>query len=157
MTGTVSTGILGRGVLDEPAHLLTAAIVLSALPWPVRTRIWWWALAGSVLIDLDHVPLYTFAPDFSVAGGRPPTHSLATVLALLAIAAATPRVRRAFVGLATGICLHLIRDVATGPGAPLLWPLSDSAVRLPYPLYLTLLGAAAAVAVRQRWRPAPHQ
>jgi inner membrane protein len=150
---TLSTGTLGRGLLDEPAHLLTAVVLLSAVP-PAKGRVWWWALAGSVAIDLDHLPLYTFARQFSVAGGRPPTHSLATVIVLLAVAAAVRRMRRPLVGLAAGVGLHLVRDVVTGPGIPLLWPLSESTLRLPYPLYLLVLGIAAVVGVSRRWRPA---
>jgi inner membrane protein len=150
----ISTGTVGRGMLDEPAHLLTAALILSAMPRSSVRQWWWWALAGSVVIDIDHLPLYTFAPQFSVAGGRPPTHSIATVAALLVLGAMIPRLRAPLVGLAAGVCLHLFRDVATGPGAPLLWPLSDIAVQLPYPVYLALVTAAAAIASGRSWRRA---
>jgi inner membrane protein len=45
-----------------------------------------------------------------------------------------------------------VRDLATGPGVPLLWPLLPASVQMPYAVYLGLLVAAlAAVAVRA-WR-----
>ena len=111
-------------------------------------------------IDIDHVPLYTFAPGFDV-GGRPPTHSLLTVLVLAGVAVLIPAVRTPFAGLALGVCLHFVRDVATGPGVPLLWPLHDSAVRVPYAAYLAVLAVAVGVATWRifrgtRQRDAPH-
>jgi inner membrane protein len=115
------------------------------------SRLRWWALVGSVVIDADHVPLYTFAPEFSVAGGRPPTHSLVTVAVLLALGAGIARVRGPMVGLAIGVFLHLVRDVVTGPGVPALWPVSATIVRFPYPTFLGLLSAAGVVATVVRW------
>lgn len=135
------------GLLDEPAHLLTAALVLLALP----PRFWQpdggWVLLGSVALDIDHVPLFLGDPGFAVDGGRPPTHSLVTVLVLLLGAAAVPKLRRALGGLALGAGLHLLRDVATGPGIPLLWPLTRAAVAVPYLAYLTLLGLLTVLVV----------
>jgi inner membrane protein len=125
-------------ILDEPAHLLTAALFLGVLTRRPGDARWLWALCGSVAIDLDHVPLYTFAPDLAVSG-RPPTHSLLTVLVLWALAA-VPVLRTPMSGLALGVLLHLVRDVATGPGVPLLWPVSGTAVRAPHLAYLGLLG-----------------
>jgi len=54
-----------------------------------------------------------------------------------------------FAGLALGVCLHFVRDVATGgTGVPLFWPADrHSDVRAPYRVYYGLLvGAAAAAA-----------
>jgi inner membrane protein len=133
------------GVLDELGHLLTAALLLALLPRSARGALWPWAMIGAVAIDIDHVPLYTFAPDFAV-DGRPPTHSLLTVLILAGVAAALPAVRIPFTGLALGVCLHFVRDTATGPGVPLLWPIADAAVRVPYGAYLVVMVGAAAVA-----------
>jgi inner membrane protein len=139
------------GPLDEIGHLLTAAIILLALPlsgW----RIAPWALLGAVAIDADHIPLYTFASDFSV-GGRPPTHSLLTVLVLLSVAGSgPPAVRIPCAGLALGVCLHFVRDVSTGPGLPLIWPVSDVAVRWPYAAYTAILGLAMVAAIARLWR-----
>jgi hypothetical protein len=53
---------------------------------------------GSVAIDVDHIPLYTFAPGFIVSG-RPPTHSLITVLALMIAAVLLKVIRILCLGL----------------------------------------------------------
>lgn len=135
------------GLLDEPAHLLTAALVLLALP----TRFWQrnagWVLLGSVALDIDHVPLFLGDTGFAVDGGRPPTHSLVTVVVLILGAAAVPGLRRGLGAFALGVGLHLLRDVATGPGIPLLWPLARAAVTVPYLAYLTLLGLLTGLAL----------
>lgn len=135
------------GILDEAGHLLTAAVILAALPIPSGSRLLVWALFGAVAIDVDHIPLYTFAPEFSV-GGRPPTHSLLTALVLLA-AAAVPAVRMPCLGLSIGVCLHFVRDLSTGPGIPIYWPVFDGAAGLPYKVYIVILGATAAIATRR--------
>jgi hypothetical protein len=68
--------------------------------------------------------------DVGTAGdGRPVTHSLAFVLVLIAVGLLVPRLRIAVGGLGVGLLLHLVRDLATGPGAPLLWPVHDSSGR----------------------------
>jgi inner membrane protein len=142
--------VLATGLLDEPAHLLTAWLVVRALP--VRAAPPWlcrWALVGSVAIDLDHLPLYLGNPGFLVDDSRPPTHSLALVVLLLAVALLRP-LRRPAAGLAVGVLLHFVRDVATGPGVPLWWPMDDAVLRVPYPLYLAVLGVAAVIATL-RW------
>lgn len=144
------------GGLDEVGHLFTAAIILLALPLPAGRRLAPWALLGAVTIDADHVPLYTFAKEFSV-GGRPPTHSFVTALALLSAGSALPAVRIPCVGLALGVCLHFVRDVSTGPGLPLFWPVADVSVRWPFTAYLVILGVAtvAATARLRRRRTSP--
>ncbi len=136
------------GLLDEPAHLATAWLGLAALaPRRLSRRAWVAALAASVLIDVDHVPLYLTDGGFAVDGGRPPTHSL--LLAALLAVAALPRRTRWLLGAAAGVVLHLARDVATGPGIPWLWPLTDATARLPYPAYAVVLaGLAVLAAVR---------
>jgi inner membrane protein len=133
-----------RGALDEPGHLLTAWLVLNAVP-AARGRIWRWALLGAVLIDLDHVPLVLWGGPVTEFGGRPVTHSLATVAVLAAAALAAPRLRIPAGGLAVGVLLHLLRDLATGPGVPLLWPLRPENVLVPYWVYALLVVAAAVV------------
>jgi inner membrane protein len=140
------------GTLDEPAHLLTAALLLAAAPRPPAARFAAWALAGSVAIDVDHVPLYLGHMPTVVPGGRPVTHSLPTVAALLAGAGvARGPARTALAGLAAGVCLHFVRDFATGGfGVPLLWPFRRVDVRVPYPAYAGLLVAAAAAAAARR-------
>lgn len=134
------------GLLDEPAHLLTAALFLAAL-LPRRGRaLLPWALAGSVLIDLDHIPLYLEPAVVAADGGRPVTHSLLTVLVLVTVAVVVPRWRTALAGLALGLALHFLRDLAWGPGVPLLWPWASTGYRLPYADYLGAVAAATAVA-----------
>ena len=138
------------GLLDEPAHLLTAGLALAALA-RARTDIWPWALLGAVAIDIDHIPLYLWGGPVADEGGRPVTHSLATVLALLIVAGAIPKFRTPAGGLAAGIVFHLLRDIATGPGVPLLWPLRPDSVRTAHWSYLLALVALAAIATtRQR-------
>lgn len=141
-------------LLDEPAHLLTAWLLLAASPWGrLRARVAW-ALVGAVAIDVDHVPLYLGSADVAAPGGRPWSHSLATIAVLAVPAVLTSgRLRTATVGLAAGVGLHLVRDLATGPGVPLLWPLLDTGVRVPYAAYLVVLVVAAAGAVARRRRP----
>jgi inner membrane protein len=140
-----------EGPRDWSAHLLTAAVVLAAFAPTASRRLWRWALAGAVVIDLDHVPLYLWGIGSATGNGRPVTHSLAmalvlALLALLATGAGKRRLRVPLCGLALGVVLHLVRDVATGPGVPLLWPLRDGSVLLPYAAYLVALAAGTLVA-----------
>jgi inner membrane protein len=141
------------GMLDEPAHATTAALLLAALPRRPLPRLAAWALVGSVAIDADHVPLYAGVLPSAVPGGRPVTHCLLTPAALAAAAAVSRgRVRTALAGLALGVCLHFVRDVATGgTGVPMLWPaVPHSDVRVPYPLYYGVLAATAVAASVRR-------
>jgi inner membrane protein len=140
------------GMLDEPAHLATAWVFLAAfLPARART-IWLWALVGAVAIDVDHVPLYLWDALAAGPGSRPVTHSLTTVVVLaIAAAGASPRLRSPLLGLALGVLLHFVRDLAEGPGVPLAWPLSNADVRVPYAAYLMVLTVVAAAAVARRW------
>lgn len=143
-------GILAIGALDEPAHLATAALVLMAGQRPERLierrREVAITLAAAVLIDLDHLPMYAGVPHVD-AGGRPFTHSLSTVLSLAVLSRALPRHRRPWAkAAALGVSLHFVRDIATGPGLPVWWPVSTRSVRLPYPAYaISMAGLAALV------------
>jgi inner membrane protein len=120
----VAFGLLSTGPLDEIAHLATAALGLTVLACllDVPRRFYAAALAASVAIDVDHIPLYLgLLPE---DGQRPVTHSLATVVVLAAAAAASRRHRAVLAGAATGLVLHFARDIAGGPpGVRLLWPL----------------------------------
>jgi inner membrane protein len=149
--------VLVMGLLDEPAHLLTAWLVLAAIPFPRRLRPW--ALFAAVAIDLDHIPLFIWDGPVSDEGGRPVSHSLVTVL-LLAVAAAVPRWRTVAAGFAAGVLLHFVRDIATSTGLPLLWPLRQENVLLPYWVYVATIAALAAVSTRRRLRsavPSPRE
>lgn len=146
-------------VLDEPAHLLTAWLIwIGVAPRRQSSRALPWVLTGAVAIDVDHLPLYLGAPGFLVDGGRPPTHSLATVVVLVLLSLLTRRYRF-FGGLAVGVLLHLVRDLATGPGVPLGWPVVDVSVRVPYVVYAAAVaGAAGVLAVRGvRRLSGPHR
>ena len=143
------------GLLDEPAHLLTAGLFLAAaLPRRFR-RVGAWALLGSMLIDLDHMPLYMGWTAMSAHGGRPVTHSAMIVVLLLLVAAAVPRRRTILAGLAVGVVLHFVRDLATGPGVPLLWPWQMTGYRVAHGTYLATLAVVTVVATL-RWRPRRH-
>lgn len=152
--------ILLTGLLDEPAHLATATLVLLAVaggPWLARNpTLTVTALAASVLIDVDHVPLYAGVPHVADSGGRPFSHSLTTVVILAAAWLVTGRRWPVLAGAAIGVCLHFTRDIATGPGLQLFWPVSWAVTRLPYSTYVTLiviLGVVAtgrALAARRR-------
>ncbi len=123
--------VLGTGLLDEPAHVATAALGLLAVApvvWMPRGFVVA-ALVASVAIDLDHAPLYLGARWVAVGmHGRPFTHSLTTVVVLTVGAWVLRSHRFALAGAAVGVVLHLARDVMEGPpGVSLLWPVDDHA------------------------------
>lgn len=143
-----SWGLFVIGVLDEPAHLATALLVLVAAAGSHRLsshpKFTLAALIAAMAIDLDHLPLYAGVP-VDIDGGRPFTHSLATVVVLAAAVAAVRRFRPVLLGLAAGVLLHFVRDVATGPGVSLCWPVWDQRIDVPYRAYLIMLSACALV------------
>ena len=102
------------GLFDHPAHLATATC--SAARDPVF-------LAGSLLPDLDHIPL---------GPSGPPARRPAAEDALDARGRSPPRPSRS--KLAAGMLAHFVRDLALQPGVPLLGPhqapLPDSLRRL---------------------------
>jgi inner membrane protein len=131
---------LAIGLYDEPAHLATAALVLLNAP-PQSRRTAAAFLAGSLLIDADHVPLALADEQPTEDDPRPPTHTL-LIPALLAAAG-----QRA---LAAGICAHYARDLVSGPGVPVLWPLTRRELKLPYPAYALGVVALGMRALRER-------
>lgn len=144
------------GARDEPAHLATSLLVLLALLGPARMRRHpvetTTMCASSVLIDVDHVPLYVdFPVDVAVAGGRPFTHSLSTVAALGGLAGALRWRRRLLACASAGVGLHFVRDIATGPGLPLWWPWEQRNRSLPYQVYSRTLLALATVGSVRIW------
>ncbi|MGH2802460.1 MAG: metal-dependent hydrolase, partial [Thermoleophilaceae bacterium] len=136
------------GMLDEPAHVATAGLILLNLPlrsqeWPSRE---WTAgyLAGSLLPDLDHVPLALRAVHPDPGDPRPVTHCLLAVAPMALWAARTGSATAK--GAAAGMLAHFVRDLGIGTGAPLLWPATSRHVRVPYSLYAAgclLLGRRA--------------
>lgn len=147
---------LPGGPLDEIAHILTALLLLQVLPRRIRSFAPFWVLLGSFAIDLDHVPGY-LGYDFLTAGTpRPYTHSLMTIAVLLGGGLVWRGVRRPVLGLALGVALHFVRDLAEGNGAgvSLLWPFTDRGFHYPHAVYLWLMVAVTAagvvIAVRRR-------
>jgi membrane-bound metal-dependent hydrolase YbcI (DUF457 family) len=132
---------LVAGLLDEAAHLGTGLMVLEAWQRPSQAFATG-LLAGSVLLDLDHVPdalgIRVLRPDRM----RPRPHSVATLLVL----AGSPRLGGALVG----VTAHLARDLATGTNSvPLLWPFSKRPFSIPYGVYAAGLAALAGLGVAQ--------
>jgi hypothetical protein len=61
-------------------------------------------------------------------------------------------------GAAFGVCAHFVRDLCTGPGLALAWPLSGATVRLPYLAFAALLVlTAAAVAIATKRERSPSE
>jgi hypothetical protein len=113
------------GLFDHPAHVATAVLILLNLP---RRGGGWTKgyLAGSLLPDLDHVPLALRAVHPSPGDPRPVTHCLLTV-------APVATLNR---GTAAGMLAHYARDLGVGTGVPLLWPATRRSIRMPYALYV---------------------
>jgi membrane-bound metal-dependent hydrolase YbcI (DUF457 family) len=112
-------------VFDHPAHVATA-VLLRENPTPAY-------LAGSLLPDLDHIPLALRIVQPDPADPRPLTHNLLTV----------PPVAAKSRDTAAGMLAHFARDLGVGTGVPLLWPLSGRRFRLPYAAYAVLVLASA--------------
>ena len=160
LTGWHGMNFVMRGLLDWPAHLATALVILGALTRvrksPPDQRFGWTMLACSVLIDVDHLPA-EFGSDLLTSGTpRPYTHALWVVIVLtLAWAMArffvvrSGRLRPAaaelvLAGAAWGIAAHFVRDIATAPLA-FWWPITDMAVEVPYWWYVLALAVIIAV------------
>lgn len=144
--------VVNTGLLDEPSHFATTALCVLALgrfvmlkkPFVIA------ALIASVAIDLDHVPGYLDVDGFSpVHGGRPYPHSIATLLVLLAICAASRRWRSAAAGAAFGLVTHLIRDICDGrPGVALCWPFSAHVFIAGEGIFWLFIGVSLAITLR---------
>jgi membrane-bound metal-dependent hydrolase YbcI (DUF457 family) len=136
------------GMLDESAHLTTAYLFSSLVPVPGPLSFLGGTLAGSVLIDADHLPGEFGWNIITRGSGRPMPHSLPTVGLLLLTALSLGGQWRSLIGgVAFGVTTHLVRDMATG-GVPLRWPYDKRRVRIPYALYLALLTAAGVRAAK---------
>jgi inner membrane protein len=113
------------GMFDEPAHVATA-FLLRRKPRAAY-------LAGSLLPDLDHIPLALRLVHPDPSDPRPVTHCLLTVAPVATLN------REA----AMGMLAHFVRDLGVGTGVPLLWPLSARPLRVPYAAYAVLVLASA--------------
>ena len=128
--------------LDWAAHLAVTALALRALPPRAAERLAGGALAASVAIDADHLPIAAAMLRGEDELPRPRPHTFA-VPALLAGA------RRH--GAAFGTAVHLARDLFTGPGVAVAWPASSRLVRLPVAIEaLALAGLLSAASRRSR-------
>lgn len=154
-----STGRLAFGLVDEPAHLATCAVALlalAALGGQLPARFVAAALFASVAIDIDHVPGYLGWDWMEGSLARPYSHSLIFVAALAALGllSRSPNLRLTSLGLAFGLAMHLLRDLATGPGVPLAWPISSAIASTPYALFAGALALMiGAVAIPRRLAP----
>ena len=143
------------GIADESAHAATAVALLAALPAPDRQFARGFA-AGSILLDVDHVPELWGRRWLRPRGVRPLPHSFG-IPALLAVHAAR-RSNRAALGAAVGIGGHLLRDLATGKTAvPLMWPLTKRPFSVRYRKYVAVMAVLAAVGASRREPPFPPQ
>jgi len=158
-------GFALRGMVDEPAHLATALVVLGAITRfrgaPPEPKFGWTMLACAVLIDLDHVPAEFGITALTNGTARPYTHALWMVIALvvawavarrLTIRAGRPRPATAeliLAGAAWGVAAHFLRDIATAPMS-FWWPVTDTAVQVPYWWYVVALLALIALPLRRR-------
>ena len=142
------------GVLDETAHALTMLLVLSAIGGCADKAFAVSALVGSVLIDLDHLPRELGTSWLTSGTPRPHTHSLLTIGILLASAWVWKRRRRVLAGLALGVSIHFMRDLAeSGAGVSLLWPWSNRAFTVPHNVYLSMVVLLVSMTVaRLVWR-----
>ncbi len=145
--------LLLRALTDETAHLLTAALLLSAIPTALPIRFVSGVFVGAVAIDLDHLPLIFGSDLLTEQTNRPFTHCLLTIAIVAGLALLLPaRWRGVGLGVAAGVAAHFWRDLATSTaGVPLLWPWLTVGFRLPYPLYLgVLLGCVVVTAMERR-------
>lgn len=147
LAGTHS--LLATGIADETAHLATMVILLLAFPALRNIGFIVGCLVGSVVIDLDHIPLFLGSDLLTAQTNRPFTHGLLTIAIVLAVAAAARgRWRWVGLGVAVGLGAHFLRDLATSTaGVPLLWPISTTGFLLPYPLYVATLALTLAMGV----------
>ena len=128
---------------DHPAHLATAGLM--ALNLPGRSPRWHLGfMAGSLLPDVDHIPL-AIGEHPTPGTRRPPTHCLAAVAPLFVLARATGS--ETVNGTAWGTLAHFARDVSIHPGAPLLRPFRSEDLRIPYAAYALALAGLAGMAM----------
>jgi inner membrane protein len=141
------------GLADETAHLLTAALLLAAVPLALPRAFVISALLGSMLIDLDHLPLIMGSDLLTRETGRPVTHSMLALGCAAVIALWLPPWSKCLGwGLAAGIAAHFVRDLAsTSAGVPLFWPVTPYGFTLAHDAYFALLVVCLAAVWRNAW------
>ena len=133
-------GFAPGGPLDETAHLMTTLLILWALGPRICKRFMVPALIASVAIDADHIPGQLGATWLTAGTQRPYTHSLLTIVVVLAIAALWRARRDVVLGVAIGLALHFFRDLAEGDaGVSLLWPVSYHSFQYPHAVYVAIM------------------
>src|SRR3954465_12467131 len=139
------------GIADEAPHPATGAAVRAALPSVDRDFVRGLA-AGSILLDVDHVPELWGSRWLRPRGVRPLPHSFGIPALLVALAVRDSN--RVALGAAAGLGGHLLRDLATGKTAvPLLWPLTGRRFSIRYRKYAAVMAVLAAIGATRR-RPA---
>jgi membrane-bound metal-dependent hydrolase YbcI (DUF457 family) len=144
---------------DELAHAATGLVAFGAFGVACEAPVVAAVLAGSVLIDLDHVPDLLGSDVLQHGIPRPYTHSLSTVVVLVCAALLLPsKTRKLVLVAALALLLHFFRDIAEpgGPGVALLWPFSDQAYTLEYGWYAGALVLLAAIALARRKAPSEY-
>jgi len=139
------------GFFDHPAHVATAGL----LALNVHNRPGRWTagfLVGSLLPDVDHLPLVLREQLPTTDDPRPVSHCLLAVAPVAALAGLTQSER--LHGAATGMVAHFARDLGVGSGVPLLWPATARSVRVPYVAYAALCTALAGRALTKVVRSA---
>jgi hypothetical protein len=131
------------GIVDEAAHAATGVALLAALPRADEAFVRGLA-AGSLLLDVDHVPELWGGRWLRPRGLRPLPHSFGVPAVLMGLAVRDSN-RFAF-GAAVGLGGHLLRDLATGRTAvPLLWPLTKRRFSMRYRKYAAAMAVLAAI------------
>jgi len=127
---------------------MTGVLVLAALPRARGRAFAVGLLAGSVLVDLDHIPKLLGIDWISQGTPRPYGRSLLT-LVILAVLICTWQARRPLLfGALAGVAVHFGRDLGDqASGMPLFWPFSDSAYNVPHWIYLAAMGVVGAIAL----------
>jgi inner membrane protein len=132
-----------QAIPDTLAHVATALLLLLALGWQPPPPFLGAYVLGCVLIDVDHIPILIHFQPLVADAHRPYTHSLTTVVLLVLIGIlANNRGRVLAIGAASGVAVHLARDLATGY-VPLLWPFTHTDYSVPYGVYASALGLVA--------------
>lgn len=158
-------GFTPRGMVDEPAHLATALVVLGAITRfrgsPPEPKFGWTMLACSVLVDVDHLPAEFGTTALTDGTPRPYTHALWTVIVLvlawavvrhLTVRTGRPRPATAeliLAGAAWGVAAHFLRDIVTAPMS-FWWPVTDAAMQLPHWWYVVALLVIIALPLMRR-------
>ena len=134
------------GLFDHPAHLATGALI--ALNVPGRPKRWRRAcLAGSLIADVDHIPLALRAQLPTTDDPRPAQPLPAGGRARGGRRRRHPERAPARAGRRHARPLRCA-TWASAAGVPLLWPLTSRSLNVPYAVYLAACVALVARAAQ---------